>query len=228
MARPIRESTQTTKDFSERLSALVEERKKKGTPQKEIAAGIGIASGTLSDWCSDNKTPTIDAIPKISKYFGVSVEWLFGLSNDRNIRPSIIDELKLSPKAADYLRHCSSEYVGKSEIISRIIEHPKFDSMISNIGMAIDTAPADKTESQREYEQFRKVLLSQAENHHSPTGKRITDLLIGTESVVELDTIVSILAESALDSIVLKREEARKFYIVEAQKDLNRIIEDIK
>lgn len=228
MARPIRESTQTTKDFSERLSALVEERKKDGTPQKEIAAGIGIASGTLSDWCSDNKTPTIDAIPKISKYFGVSVEWLFGLSNDRNIRPSTIDELKLSPKAADYLRYCSSEYVGKSNLISQIIEHPKFESMISNISLAIDNAPIDSTDGQREFEEFRKVLLNQVQNQHTPTGKRITDLLIGTESVTELDTIVSILAESALDSVILKREEAKKFYISEAQKDLQRIIEEIK
>lgn len=227
MARPIRESTQTTKDFSERLSELVEERKKQGIPQKEIAAGIGIASGTLSDWCSDNKTPTIDAIPKISKYFGVSVEWLFGLSNDRTIRPSIVDELKLSPKAADYLRYYSSEYVGKSGLISQIIEHPKFESMIANISLAIDNSPMDSLEGQREFEEFRNVLLSQVHNRHTPTGKRITDLLIGTESVDELDTIVSILAESALDSVVLKREEAKKFYIAEAQKDLQRIIEDM-
>lgn len=228
MARPIRESTQTTKDFSERLSTLVEERKKEGIPQKEIAAGIGIASGTLSDWCSDNKTPTIDAIPKISKFFGVSVEWLFGLSNDRNIRPSIIDELKLSPKAADYLRYCSSEYVGKSSLISQIIENPKFESMLANISLAIDNAPIESMAGQREFEELRKVLLSQVQNKHTATGKRITDLLIGTESVVELDIIVSILAESALDSVVLKREEAKKFYIAEAQKDLQRIIEEIK
>ncbi len=228
MARPVRKSTHTTKDFSERLSELVEERKKRGLSHKQIAAGIGVGDGTLSDWCSDNKTPTIDAVPKIAAYFGVSVEWLFKMSEDRTIRPSIIDELKLSPTAVKYLISCSSEYVRKSEIISRIIEHPKFDSMLDNIGMAIDTTPTDTTESQKEYEKFREVLLSQAQDPHSPTGKRITDLLMGIQSASELDAIVSILAESALDSIVLKREEARKFYITEAQKDLNRIIEDIK
>jgi len=83
VARPERKSTQTTKDFSENLSRLVDERKEQGFSQKEIAAGIGIASGTLSDWCSDNKTPTIDAIPKIADYFGVSAAWLIGCSGVR-------------------------------------------------------------------------------------------------------------------------------------------------
>lgn len=197
-----------------------------------VAAATGITKSVIhaleSDTEERERNVGYKTVAVLAKHYGVSTDWLLSLSDDPSPRPSVIDELGLSPKAVDYLRHCSSEYVGKSEIVSRIIEHPKFDSMISNIGMAIDTAPSDKTESQKEYEQFKKVLLSQAQDHHSPAGKRIADLLIETESVVELDTIVSILAESALDSIVLKREEAKKFYIAEAQKDLNRIVEDIK
>ncbi len=228
MARPMRESTQTTKDFSERLSELVEERKRQGSSQKDIAAGIGVASGTLSDWCSDNKTPTIDAVPKIASYFGVSVEWLFGLSNDRNVRSSTVDELGLTPKAVDYLRRCSSEYVLTNGIISQLIEHPDFEKMIEYIGLAMDTAPMDAVQVQSEFEKFRKILLDQAQERHTQAGKKVADLLLETDSAAELDTIVNILAESALDSVVLNREDARKFYIAEAQKALNRIVEEIK
>lgn len=197
-----------------------------------VASATGITKSVIhaleSDTEERERNVGYKTVAVLAKHYGVSTDWLLSLSDDPSPRPSVIDELGLSPKAADYLRYCSSKYVGKSEIVSRIIEHPKFDSMLANISMAIDTAPIDIKESQREYEELRKVLLSQTQDPHSPTGKRITDLLILTESVVELDTIVSILAESALDSIVLKRQEAKKFYISEAQKELQRIIEDIK
>lgn len=88
MGRTERKSTQTTKIFSERLSKLVEEKKLEGLSQKEIAEKINVSSGSLSEWCSDNKTPSIDVLPKIAEYFGVSVEWLVGCSN---IRSSNID-----------------------------------------------------------------------------------------------------------------------------------------
>ena len=83
MARSIRKSNPTTKIFADRLSDLVEEKKKSGLTQKEIAAGIGCASGALSEWCSDNKTPAIDALPKIADYFNVSASWLIGCSDVR-------------------------------------------------------------------------------------------------------------------------------------------------
>ena len=47
MARSTRKSNSTTKIFADRLSDLVEEKKKSGLTQKEIAAGIGCASGAL-------------------------------------------------------------------------------------------------------------------------------------------------------------------------------------
>lgn len=83
MARPKRESNQTTKIFADRLSELVEEKKQEGLSQKEIASQIGVGSGTLSEWCSDQKTAAIDALPKIADYFRVSAAWLIGCSDVR-------------------------------------------------------------------------------------------------------------------------------------------------
>lgn len=83
MPRKKRVSNETTKIFADRLSDLVEEHKNKGLTQKEIAKKIGCASGTLSEWCSDNKTAGIDSLRKLADYFDVSVSWLIGASNIR-------------------------------------------------------------------------------------------------------------------------------------------------
>lgn len=85
MGRPARVSNYTTQTFSDRLSDLVKEKIDSGLTQKEVASGIGVASGTLSEWCLDQKTPTIDAIPKLASYFKVSGEWLLGLSDAKTL-----------------------------------------------------------------------------------------------------------------------------------------------
>lgn len=90
MARPKRTSTATTKIFADRLDTLIAEKKQEsGLNHKEIAAALGIGDGTLSEWCSDNKTASIDALPKIAEYFNVSADWLIGLSDVRTRNESI-------------------------------------------------------------------------------------------------------------------------------------------
>lgn len=133
MPRPERKSNATTKMFADRLSDLVEEKKKSGLSQKEIAAEIGISSGTLSEWCSDNKTPMIDALPKLASYFCVSADWLTGCSNERSrsestqkihhetgLSASVINKLKI-----DKLTN-TNEYI---QVLNDMIENPTFSDM---------------------------------------------------------------------------------------------------
>lgn len=133
MPRPERRSTATTKIFSENLSALVEEKKDTGLSQKEIAAQIGISSGTLSEWCSDNKTASIDALPKIANYFGVSVDWLVGCSKERSRNEAIQrihNETGLSTLAITKLKVdkdiCANEYI---QTLNQMIESASFADM---------------------------------------------------------------------------------------------------
>ena len=81
MARPSRVSTPTTKAFAERLSDLVQIKKSEGLSHDEISRQIGVSSGVLSEWMSDNKTASIENLAKLSKYFGVSADYLLGLSD---------------------------------------------------------------------------------------------------------------------------------------------------
>lgn len=122
MARPERKSNATTKIFADRLSDLVEEKKKTGLSQKEIAAQIGVSSGTLSEWCSDNKTPMIDALPKVANYFNVSIDWLLGESavKTRNTTiQTIHHETGLSDEAISILQNSSGN---EKRFLNKLIE----------------------------------------------------------------------------------------------------------
>lgn len=70
-----------TKCFSDRLSDLISESRK---TIKILADEIGISAGALSKYQNDCAVAGIDALFKISKYFGVSTDWLLGLSDLRS------------------------------------------------------------------------------------------------------------------------------------------------
>ena len=130
MARKKRISTITTKTFSERLSELVNTKKRTGLSQKEIATQLNLSSGTLSEWCSDNVTPPIDVLPGLAEYFNVSTDWLLGLSDvmSRNEDIQFIhNKTALSQEAISKLT--VDKYIGDNEyipLLNRIVESDLF------------------------------------------------------------------------------------------------------
>ena len=60
------------------MNRIRELREQKGLQQKELAVDIGISQPTVSDWESGRKIPSAKSTMKLSKYFGVSVEYLMG------------------------------------------------------------------------------------------------------------------------------------------------------
>lgn len=134
MARPKRISTTTTKIFADRLDMLIAEKKQEsGLNHKEIAAALGIGDGTLSEWCSDNKTASIDAIPKIAEYFNVSSDWLLGLSEDRRIKPSAVNDLGLSETAVRQIEEWKAHNHRYLTILSDFITAKAFSSFLENV-----------------------------------------------------------------------------------------------
>lgn len=66
--------------FNERLRQLM---KKKGVTQAEMASLFGISRQSLSLYCNGKTQPNIETIVKMAEYFGVSVDYLFGLAEER-------------------------------------------------------------------------------------------------------------------------------------------------
>jgi transcriptional regulator with XRE-family HTH domain len=63
------------KNFSERLESL-----RRDLTQKQMASRIGVPLNTYTNWVRNVNVPKSDQLEKICTVFGVSSDWLLGLS----------------------------------------------------------------------------------------------------------------------------------------------------
>lgn len=66
------------KIFSERLCKL---RKERGLSQSAVAKAIGVSLGIVCYWETNKSEPTATNVVKLAHYFGVSADYLLGLSD---------------------------------------------------------------------------------------------------------------------------------------------------
>lgn len=69
-------------------------RRERGLSNYQVAKATGISQSTLSDWKNGKSTPKNDKLLILAEFFGVSMDYLLGLSNDSegNSQDSIIDD----------------------------------------------------------------------------------------------------------------------------------------
>ena len=58
-------------------------RRRDGRTQEALASALGVTSQAVSRWESGGSYPDMELIPSIANYFGVSIDELFGYSNER-------------------------------------------------------------------------------------------------------------------------------------------------
>ena len=139
--------TNATKCLADRLQDLIANSGKDG---KSLAAEIGISSGALSKYQNDGAEAGITAIYKIAKHFGVTADYLIGLSN--NMKPEntdVGDRLGLSDKAIETLSELNTIVQNPpntpflnldfplSKIVNMLICGSGFSWLITRIGFAI-------------------------------------------------------------------------------------------
>ena len=110
--------------FPTRLRQLVKE---KGVTQAELASLLGISRQSFSAYCDGNTQPNIENTVKMAEYFGVSVDYLFGLSDIRATDPatrSLCETLKLPDEAINAIQN--NEAV--REVIRFLIEQHQLAS----------------------------------------------------------------------------------------------------
>lgn len=66
-------------DFGIRLKAL---RKAKGIGQEELAQAIGVQRASVSQYENSGTYPTVDRLIRIARYFGVTTDYLLGLTEE--------------------------------------------------------------------------------------------------------------------------------------------------
>ena len=65
-------------NFPECLQELLHENK---ISQRKLAGEIGVTSSAVSAWCRGLKQPTADNIAAVAQFFGVTADYLLGLSD---------------------------------------------------------------------------------------------------------------------------------------------------
>lgn len=79
--------------FAKILSKLLQEEKEKGISQDTIASQLEVSRQSLGKWANGVTVPDILDLRKIAKYFGVSTDYLLGISA---LRKSNLDLLQAS------------------------------------------------------------------------------------------------------------------------------------
>lgn len=98
--------------FSERL---IEQRNKKGLTQSELAAAIDKKRSTISGYETEGKEPNIETLCQLADFFGVTVDYLVGISNTPGNRDDIL--FKATAKTMDMYLSLSAD---EKDTISRI------------------------------------------------------------------------------------------------------------
>lgn len=97
--------TNTTKIFSDRLDDLMYERK---ITLRDLESATGISRSALNNYKRDVSECGINNVVKLAKYFGVSADYLLGLSdaetNDKDVQ-FICDYTRISAEAVESLKY---------------------------------------------------------------------------------------------------------------------------
>lgn len=129
------------KIFPSRLRKLMDDNH---ISQQKLADYLGLKNRqSVAGYCSGRSTPDLDSIVKIARFFGISTDYLLGTTEDPAPRPSVVDDLGLSPKAVQYLRTLHEltkipPYDDRISLLSHLLESQQFDLMLSLCGKYVD------------------------------------------------------------------------------------------
>ena len=62
--------------------------------QKQLSQDLSIGQATVSQWESGASKPTADALIALSKYYGVSADFILGISRDKEGEGKLSDEVE--------------------------------------------------------------------------------------------------------------------------------------
>lgn len=117
--------------INERIKDLRTER---GLTQKLLADAVGIAYSTYGDYEQDEYFIPHTAVITLAKYFGVTADYLLGLSDNRTQVNTPIEDLHLSDKAIEVIR---DEHTN-SRLLSELITHPGFKQLLTDAEIYVD------------------------------------------------------------------------------------------
>jgi transcriptional regulator with XRE-family HTH domain len=111
-------------------------RVEKGLSLEELASETGLSKSALGSYeINNHKDISHTAIIALAKFYGVSADYLLGLSENRNELPSDISALKLDDDAIGVLKSGTIN----NRLLCEIIKHPDFWKFMSDTEIYVDS-----------------------------------------------------------------------------------------
>lgn len=79
--------------LGEKIKAL---RMSNGLTQVELAKKLGVTKQCASNWENENIMPSVDMLVRISKFFGVTTDYLLGLSENHSLNTEGLTENQIA------------------------------------------------------------------------------------------------------------------------------------
>ena len=112
---------------------IKELRKRDHRTQDDLASALGITNQAVSRWEMNKAYPDVEIIPAIANYFHVSIDELFGYSNDRErtlssyiekanalLKPGITPDKRMLKESILFLREALSEFPNEWNLQERL------------------------------------------------------------------------------------------------------------
>ena len=187
--------------IQERLKDLRCERK---LTLEQLAEKVGVSKSALGNYESDAyKDMSPFAIARLARFYGVSTDYLLGLTENKDREGGDIAELQLSDEALEKLRTGTFNH----RLLSEIIMHDGFPQLMTDIEIVVDRIAEMRVQSM-DYilEKARQEVIAQ----HNP-GK--SDLHLHTiDQALKLDekSFFGHVVHEDLDAIMYDIREAHK------------------
>ena len=187
--------------IQERLKDLRCERK---LTLEQLAEKVGVSKSALGNYESDTyKDMSPFAIARLARFYGVSTDYLLGLTENKDQEGGDIAELHLSDEALEKLRTGTFNH----RLLSEIIMHDGFPQLMTDIEIVVDRIAEMRVQSM-DYilEKARQEVIAQ----HNP-GK--SDLHLHTiDQALKLDekSFFGHVVHEDLDAIMYDIREAHK------------------
>ena len=105
--------------LGERLKQL---RKSKKLTQIDFAKLFNVANGTVGNWESNARHPDYDTILRMSEFFGVSVDYLFGREEKNPTTNSDSEISKTKTDIIEKIMQMSDEELQKLDLLLQVVE----------------------------------------------------------------------------------------------------------
>ena len=115
--------------MAERISQEIERR---GISKKDFSVVIGASDVMVSYWCNGKRVPLLQQIVDMAEYFGVTVDYLVGLSDVPHRAPTLADDLGISERAIANAKAFCTAADGRKQLNS-LLEQNNLPYIISTL-----------------------------------------------------------------------------------------------